>query len=269
MFLEKKILGQAGDALKLDRGRLESTSTEGKRLSNQFVFKSDLKWLQRLRVLRTQSPLLSPLVRSPDPATGGDGGGAGGKFPGLRARAAAGLGHRGGHTLLGRPLPRRHGALHRRGEQAPPLQRKGHQNKTSLASFRLFCRYLVLQQRIKCWSWCLWRGSVWFTLQQSDRAFSVWQSSWSVWSTRTCYVRGSNCKLCRGLRGIFVPTVWWSAGSFSIGTNFWLEWWVLWSYLLIHRRKFPVYTAFSCSIIRVDIVYIHFFLQKWNMSTDE
>ena len=80
-------------------------------------------------MLRTQSPLLSPLVRSPDPATGGDGSGAGGKVPGLRARAAAGLGRRGGHTLLGRPLPRRHGALHRRGEQAPPLQRKGHQKQ--------------------------------------------------------------------------------------------------------------------------------------------
>lgn len=83
----------------------------------------------RPRLKRTRPRSYSPFVRSPDPATGGDGGGAGGKVPDLRARAAAGVGRRGGHPLLGRPLPRRHGALHRRGEQAPPLQRKGHRKQ--------------------------------------------------------------------------------------------------------------------------------------------
>ena len=74
-------------------------------------------------LIETPSPQ-APVVRSPDPATGGDGGGAGGKVSGLRPRAAAGLGRRGGHPLLGRPLPRRHGSVHRRGEQAPDFQRK-------------------------------------------------------------------------------------------------------------------------------------------------
>lgn len=164
---------------------------------------SDLKWLQRLRVLDWNAP--SPRscfdLPNPDPATGGggDGGGAGGKVPGLRARAAAGLGRRGGHPLLGRPLPRRHGALHRRGEQAPPLQRKGHQNKNFPCLLPIFLPLSRLQQWIKCWSWCLLRGSVWSTLQELDRAFPLWRNSWfggsSVWSM------GSNGELYTVLGG--------------------------------------------------------------------
>lgn len=159
-------------------------------------------------MLRTQSPLLSPIVRSPDPATGGDGGGAGGKVPGLRARAAAGLGRRGGHTLLGRPLPRRHGALHRRGEQAAPLQRKGHQ-KIKLPSPP--SDYSPAISSATADQVLILVSMAWERLIDSSTIGScVFRAAefLVVWSTRICYVMGSSCKLCRCLRGIFVPTVW-------------------------------------------------------------
>lgn len=128
----------------------------------------------------------------------GDGGGAGGEVPGVRARAAAGPGGRGGHRRLGRPLPRRDGALLRDG-QAPHLQRN---NNGVFSRDPCLCIYISSPPgpRIARWSWwclCLCAGIIWSVV------FPRFRSSSCVLTQRRCNARAFFCCVFRRFRRVF------------------------------------------------------------------